>query len=127
MKKIRERIDKMLQGRYGIDDLGRMLMITALGLYVIGVVLKNQWFFSLSTFIIIIVIYRMMSRQHWERGEENRRYTGCLKLWKLRYENRKYSRIFVCKKCGRFIRVPKGKGKIQVTCTSCGDKTIRRT
>lgn len=127
MKKIREKIDKMLQGRYGIDEFGRMLVIVALGLYVIGAVLQNQWIFSLSIFIIIIVIYRMMSRQHWERGEENRSYTRGLKLWKLRYENRKYSRIFVCKKCGRFIRVPKGKGKIQVTCTSCGDKTIHRT
>lgn len=66
-----------------------------------------------------------MSRQYWDRSEENRKYMRYVKLWQLKFENRKHSRIFMCKRCGKYIRVPKG--KIQVICTACGDKTIHYT
>lgn len=125
--KISDKLNRILRGRYGMDELGKDLMIIGLLLYVMGGILRSGLIFSLSVIVIIFTLYRMMSRQHWDRREENRRYTAYTKLWKLKYENRKYSRIFMCKRCGRYIRVPKGKGKIQVTCTACGDKTIHRT
>jgi DNA-directed RNA polymerase subunit RPC12/RpoP len=70
---------------------------------------------------------RAMSGDHWSRNEENLKYQSFLKLWKLRYEYRKTARIFMCEKCGKFIRVPKGKGKIQLTCPRCGTRMIRRS
>ena len=127
MKKMREKLNKVFQGRYGMDELGKTLMVAGFILYAMGAILQSELFFSLSVVVMLLALYRMMSRQHWDRGEENRSYTGYTKLWKLRYENRKHSRIFMCKRCGKYIRVPKGKGKIQVTCTACGNKTIHRT
>lgn len=127
MKKMREKLNKVFQGRYGMDELGKTLMVFNIMLYVIGAVLQSELIFSLSIAVLVLALNRMMSRQHWDRREENRRYTGYTKLWKLRYENRKHSRIFMCKRCGKYIRVPKGKGKIQVTCTACGNRTVHRT
>lgn len=48
-------------------------------------------------------------------------------LYKLKYEQRREYKIFQCKSCGRKIRVPRGKGKIEVTCPICGNKKICRT
>ena len=50
-----------------------------------------------------------------------------INLYKLKCEQRKEYKIFQCKSCGRKIRVPRGKGKIEVTCPVCGNKKICRT
>lgn len=74
---------------------------------------------------LIFFVYRFFSSQRWERQEENNQFCKYIKLWKLRYECRKEYRIYLCKRCGRFVRVPKG--KVQVTCTACGAKMMKRT
>ncbi len=127
MNKFREIMYRMFQGRYGIDDLGKTLMIVSMALYLVGNVISSSVILSLSMVGMVFFIYRVMSKKHWDRSEENRKYNRYIKLWKLRYKERKFSRIFMCKSCGRMIRVPKGKGKIQVTCTVCGNKSIHRT
>lgn len=127
LKKIKKIISNSFKGRYGIDSLGKTISISSIVIYLIGNLLQNTILISLTMMGIIIALYRILSKQQWDRSEENRRYQRYIKLWKLRYESRKDSRIFMCRSCGRYIRVPKGKGKIQVTCTVCGDKVIRRT
>lgn len=127
MKRLKEKWNKLFQGRYGIDELGKCIAVISICLYVLGNVLQNGSILLLSMLGLFIAFYRMMSRQNWDRMEENRKYMSYIKLWKLRYENRKYSRIYMCKRCGTYIRVPKGKGKIQVTCKKCGDRSIHRT
>lgn len=39
----------------------------------------------------------------------------------------KNHKIFQCGKCGQMIRVPKGKGKIAITCPNCRQEFIKRT
>lgn len=127
LEKIKRTVSNCFKGRYGLDSLGKTISVISIVIYLIGGLLHNTILISLAMMGIIIVLYRMLSKQQWDRNEENRRYQRYIKLWKLRYASRKDSRIFICKSCGRYIRVPKGKGKIQVTCTVCGDKVIRRT
>lgn len=127
MKKIKEKINRFFAGRYGMDELGKTLLIVSSILYLLGGILQNGILLWLAIFGICFTFYRMFSRQHWDRREENRKYNRFLKLWKLRFQERKTSRIYVCKGCGRFIRVPKGRGKIQVTCTVCGNKSMHRS
>lgn len=127
MKKIKDKMKRLFQDRYGIDELGKALLILGAVAYVMGVILQNGMFWSVALFALIYAMYRMMSRQHWDRGEENRRFTRYVKLWKMRWQERKTSRIYVCNRCGKMIRVPKGRGKIQITCPQCGSKTVKRT
>lgn len=42
-------------------------------------------------------------------------------------EDRKTHRYFECPSCKKRLRVPKGKGKIRITCPHCGEKFERRT
>ncbi len=127
MKKLKEYVNKLFRGRHGLDDLGKMLIGLSLVLYILGIALQSEFIFSVSLMVLIFSLYRIFSRQHWDRDEENRKYMSYIKLWKLRYKYRQNARIYMCKRCGKYIRVPKGKGKIQVTCKVCGDKTMRRT
>lgn len=127
MKKLKEKMNNFLKGRYGVDEVGKTIFVISIVAYLLGTILQNAIIATLGIMGFIIEFFRMLSKQSWERSEENRKYLEFIRLWKLKYENRKEFRIYRCKRCGRYIRVPKGKGKIQVTCTKCGDKTIRRT
>lgn len=127
MKKLKEKWKRFVNGCYGVDELGKAIFIICAVVYFLGAILHMEIIATLGFMGLIIELFRMVSKQSWERSEENRKYLEFIRLWKLKYENRKDFRIYRCKRCGRFIRVPKGKGKIQVTCTKCGDKTIRRT
>jgi DNA-directed RNA polymerase subunit RPC12/RpoP len=127
MNRLKEKITKFANGRYGIDDLGKTIFLVSIVVYIIGVLLQNSILAFLAMFGFLIFLCRTLSGDRWERSAENRKYLGYTKLWKLRYENRRTARVYMCEKCGRYIRVPKGKGKIQITCPSCGSKMIRKT
>lgn len=127
MNQIKEKITKFLRGRYGMDDLGKTVFTGSIIVYVIAVILQNSVLAFLSMIGFLIFFCRSLSGQHGDRREENRKFLCYIKLWKLRYENRKTARIYMCERCGRYIRVPKGKGKIQITCPSCGNRIVRNT
>ncbi len=122
MKKLKEKLIGYFQGRHGIDELGMTTMIVSMVIYVMSGIFKSGLLLSISMAGTLLFIYRAMSRKGWDRNEENRQYIRYIKLWTIRWQERKTSRIYMCKNCGRMIRVPKGKGKIQVTCPSCGNK-----
>ena len=127
MDKFKKKLYDVMQGRNGVDDLGRVIFIISLVLYVLSGFLRNGFLQLLSLIGLIYTMYRTFSRDLQSRREENRRYLQFLNLQKMRFEMRKEYRIFKCKGCGRNIRVPKGKGKVETTCPLCGRKEIHRT
>ena len=127
MDKFKKKLYDVMQGRNGVDDLGRVIFIISLVLYVLSGFLRNGFLQMLSLIGLIYTMYRTFSRDLQSRREENRKYLQFLNLQKMRFEMRKEYRIFKCKGCGRNIRVPKGKGKIETTCPLCGRKEIHRT
>ena len=127
MDKFKKKLYDVMQGRNGVDDLGRVIFIISLVLYVLSGFLRNGFLQLLSLIGLIYTMYRTFSRDLQSRREENRKYLQFLNLQKMRFEMRKEYRIFKCKGCGRNIRVPKGKGKIETTCPLCGRKEIHRT
>ncbi len=42
-------------------------------------------------------------------------------------EQRKYYRFFICPHCSQKVRVPKGKGRIEITCPKCRTSFIKKT
>ncbi len=123
----KQAVGRFFQGRNGVDDLGKFILIVDLIVYFIGILLNSSFLVTLAMMGVIYMFYRMFSKRLWERGEENKTFLKYKKLWRLRYENRKVCKIYLCKSCGRFVRVPKGKGKIEVKCPVCGHREIRRT
>lgn len=127
MSKFSDKINHFFCGRYGSDELGKFLMIANTVVYVIGLFLQSGGIMLIAMMGYIYCFYRVLSKKHWERSEENRKYKRFVKLWKIRFQERKTSRIYMCKGCKRYIRVPKGKGKIEVRCKVCGCRSIHRT
>ena len=48
-------------------------------------------------------------------------------LQKCRWRDRKTHCYFACPKCGKTLRVPKGKGRVVITCAACGWQFERST
>ena len=118
---------RMMYGRYGVDQLNYALMGLYVVLYFLSILFHHSRLLSLlSTLCIVLTFYRMLSRQLDRRRAENarfleaaapllRRYNAC----KSRRRDRDHA-YFRCPNCGQQLRVPKGKGKISITCRSCG-------
>lgn len=122
-----------MQGRYGNDPLNRFLMIVSLIIMILAIIWKPQ------IYVIAIAVlgwgyYRMFSRKVYTRAVENQRYLEVRDsvLAKLNKKKnfliqRKNYHIYKCPGCGQKVRVPRGKGKIQVHCPKCGEDFIKRS
>lgn len=127
MNKLKQKLTQFFQGRYGNDELNRTISIAVLVVYFVGVLLQNNIVMSIAVAGMFYSMYRTLSRDFWTRSAENRKYLDFIQLNKMRFEQRKTHRIFKCKGCGKNVRVPKGKGKIEVRCPKCGNRSIHRT
>jgi hypothetical protein len=113
---------QFMSGRNGNDELGLAMLVAALvlniifrisGLYILGII---------ATALVALVIYRMFSRDLVKRQAENRRFVGLWTGWKTRRAQSKTYKFFTCPSCKNTLRVPRGKGKIQITCPKCGQR-----
>lgn len=125
--RLRWKIQKFMQGRNGVDELNRILLYAVLVLYVLSIILQSLILDYMAIAGVLYLLYRMLSKNLYVRREENRKFLTWLETTRIKMEQRKDYKIFKCKGCGRNIRVPRGKGKIEVTCPMCGKKTIHRT
>ena len=135
---MRERIARFMAGRHGNDQLNRFLSIVSLVLLVAAVILNGTklsaicWLLALVS--LAIVYMRMLSRNRYKRLEENERYLrACYKyknkakMLKERWVQRKEYKFFSCPACHTTLRVPKGKGKINIVCRKCGNSFQGKT
>ena len=127
MNSFKYKLMQFMQGRRGIDELGKVLYLGSIVMFLAGILTRIGILYTIALALGIYYFYRAFSRNIYERQRENNKFLSYKKLWKLRYDERKVSRIFVCKGCGKYVRVPKGKGKIEITCRACGCKSIHRT
>lgn len=130
---------KFMQGRYGVDALSMNIIILGFLLSIFSSF--NESFSILSTIVFIYAYYRIFSRDINKRYMENQKFLKCVepittkfKKIKMKFRKNKMKakrskdyKYFKCKNCGKEIKVPKGKGKIKVTCPKCGEKTIKKT
>lgn len=126
-EQLKWKLYRFMQGRNGRDELARAVIYASLILYLIGAFLDWDALCLVGYLLFIYYLFRVLSKNLYARREENRRFVTALETYRIRFEQRKDYKIFKCKGCGRNIRVPRGKGKIEVTCPMCGKKTIHRT
>ena len=115
-----------MAGRYGTDRLNMVILCAGLAASVLSVMLPvrpvNLVLWILSYVLMILAIWRSLSRNTYKRYQENRKFLQILQRIKDR-EHRYYD----CPKCRQLVRVPRGKGKISITCPRCKEKFIKNT
>ena len=123
---IRNALQRFLYGRYGNDQLNWFLIGLYLVLYILSLLTGFGLFYWISVFLVFITLFRMLSRNLAQRRTENAKFmqkAGPVLQWfRLQRTIRKDKehRYFKCPSCGQHLRVPRGKGKITVTCRGCG-------
>lgn len=115
-----------MAGRYGTDRLNMAILGAGLVASLLSVWSRsaklNLIFFVLSYGLMIWAIFRSLSRNTYKRYQENRRFLQFF----VRLKDRQ-NRYFNCPKCRQVVRVPRGKGKIAITCPRCKEKFVRKT
>lgn len=135
---MREKFMRFMEGRYGTDTYSQFLLIVGLVAILLSSFIKVDIISSLLYVVgWVLAIYsyvRIFSRNISKRYAENEKFlsrtygirTSFKKQKNLR-EQKKYYRIYKCPGCGQKIRVPKGKGKIEVRCPKCGATFIKKS
>ena len=131
---MKEKLIRFMYGRYGIDSLGKLLIAAALILMLIAGWTNSSVLSILSCFCIIYAYFRMLSSNVYKRSSENQWYLS--KTAKIRnffsrqkymMQQRKTHHIYKCPTCHQKIRVPKGRGKIEISCPKCQTKFIKKS
>ena len=123
---IRNAIQRFMYGRYGNDQFNLFLMGLYLLLYLVYLFLRVDLLYLVSFVLLFVTLFRMLSRNMERRRMENLRFMRAanpvISWFRLRRNIRrdKEHGYFKCPSCGQRLRVPRGRGKITVTCRSCG-------
>ena len=117
---------RFMMGRYGTDKLNTAILcagvVCSILAALIGLPIVKLVLFILSYAFLILVIFRSLSRNTYKRDQENRKYL----LFLQRFKDREH-RYYDCPRCRQQVRVPRGKGKISITCPKCREKFIKKT
>ena len=118
-------MQRFMAGRYGQDRLNITLLV-------VGCVLCFAQLFVpagvdvvltiLSEALLILSLFRCFSRNAYKRYNENRKFL--LLIDRIKDRDHRY---YACPKCRQTVRVPKGKGKIAITCPKCREKFVKKT
>ena len=124
---------KFMYGRYGVDKLSSSIMGFAFFFFVVSLFVFPLVFRGLYYFFILWFFYRTFSKNFQKRRNELYIYERLMvkprqfvKRQKNRWNDRNTHKYFKCK-CGSFLKVPKGKGKIEISCRICQRVMIKKT
>ena len=127
-RKIGDALRRFMAGRYGSDQLGRWLLGLAVVLILLGMIGNRTGStvlagLSLLAYVPLIwSIFRMYSRNI----EARRREHAALQRFLTRLRDRDH-RYYHCPKCRQTVRVPRGRGRINIRCPKCGEQFIKKT
>lgn len=123
-----------MQGRYGADQMGQMLSAVSMVFLIISLFSRNQAWFLLALIGIVYNYFRMFSKNISKRYAENQKYLTMtagirrkIASWKSQLAQRKMYHIYRCPGCKQKIRVPRGRGKIEIRCPKCNTRFVKKS
>ena len=121
-------------GRYGGDHLNVAIVVVSLSLFVAGSITGIGLMLSFSYALMVLSLFRMLSRNIIRRRSENDKF---IRYWwpfktivgrKFKaLKQRKTHKFIKCPGCKYTLRLPKHKGKLQITCPKCGERFLKKT
>jgi len=126
MNSFRNKLAAFFYGRYGLDQLYYGLLAVYLILFVVQCFVQSIVLSLLSTVVIVIAFWRVLSKNHSARRRENEKF---LRLWyplrteivllKDRFRDCRVTRYRHCRHCRAILKLPRKKGSHTVVCPKC--------
>ena len=131
---MKERMQRFMAGRYGNDQLNQFIFIEAIISMVLEIITRQSLFYTLTLVLLILAYVRVFSRNINKRYEENMKFLQKKDAILNKFRKQKYYaaqrrnfHIYTCPQCKQKIRIPKGKGKISITCPKCRTSFIKKS
>ncbi len=131
---MKEKVQRFMIGRYGFDELSKIFLGLTIALMVASMFTRNRVIYLISLVLLVYSYWRAFSRNIAKRQQENQRflnlrYQSAVKWnkFKSRREQKKIYRFYKCPQCEQMVRVPKGRGRICITCPKCQAEFIRKS
>jgi ribosomal protein S27E len=124
-----------MSGRYGPDHLGTAMLVASLVLSIVFQLLGLGFIGAAVSYVLLaLMLFRILSRNIAARRRENDRF---LRFWGparnkikkrfARLRDFKTHKYFTCPGCHNTLRVPRGRGTLQITCPRCGERFVRKS
>lgn len=123
------KVAEWLRGRQGPDDLAVFCTNAAIVVVLVNVFVGTSWLGWVALALVAYSMFRIQSKNLGPRARENEAFLRALgparpwvqnpgAAWR---ELRTYKHA-KCTSCGQRVRVPRGKGRLRVTCPKCSTK-----
>ena len=133
MNSVMQKLREFMVGRYGNDVLNTVLFATGAFLSLVMSLFRVPFGGLISLIPYGFAIYRMLSKNYTKRSAENAKFLDLSAPWraflmkKFRQFQDKDHRYYSCPRCHNTLRVPKGRGKIKISCPHCSKEFIKKT
>ena len=124
-----QRLAEWLRGRQGPDDLAIFSMNVAIVVVIVNLFARMSWLGWIALALVVYSMFRIQSKNLGARSRENEAFLKALgpalpwvhnpRAAMTELRTYKHAR---CSSCKQRVRVPRGKGKLRVTCPKCGTK-----
>lgn len=136
MSKFRNALYRFMYGRNGVDALSWALVVLEVVLSLLSSFIHvrgvSQALYFVSTALMFVVLLRIFSRDLARRQAENAKFltwwmpkANAMRGAKARRADKAHK--YVRCSCGAYCRVPRGVGKVELTCPKCGRKKVIKT
>lgn len=144
MGNLNDKLQSFMIGRNGADRLSRWSLGAACIALIINMWFPNIFCSVISYALLFYSMYRVFSKNVAAREEEEQKFDDFLDRLKPGSKKRRDSGFttrgnapknttksntstkttIVCEECGQSLSVPKGRGKLKVTCPKCNHQQI---
>ena len=134
MNGFRERMARFMYGRYGNDQLSKVYLGLALAFLVLNLITGKMLFYVAGIALMGYGIYRSFTKNIAKMSAQNQKYLNWRYQKLVKYKNekkhwaqRKEYRFYKCPGCKQKVRVPRGRGKIRITCPKCRNEFVKKS
>ncbi len=128
------KLQQFMVGRYGSDRFTLFLLIVSIIFTFLGNFRPMRFMYFIGLAFMGYALFRALSKNYEKRRKELNWYfrwsekpRAEIKLLGNKIRDRKTHKYFKCKECKTVMRVPKDRGKIEITCPKCRAKTVKKT
>ena len=131
---MQSKLNRFMYGRYGLDSLSKMLVVCALVIDLISALANSIVISVIALVPFIVAVLRILSKNKAKRVKENYRYLSYTqqirknaRKLKQRIMELRTHKYYKCPSCKTKLRVPRGKGKVKITCPKCRESFVAKS